>query len=47
MKLVSHVKKLTKAKSLFKDRKISYCFTFFKATMSFGNRRGYSRALAR
>ena len=46
MKLVRHVKKLTKEKSLFRDRKRSCYLTFFKAAMSIGNRRGYSRALA-
>ena len=43
---VRHVEKLTKAKSLFRDRKRSCCLTFFKAVMSFNNRKGYSRVLA-
>ena len=47
MKLVRCVGKLTKAKSLFRGRKRSYYLTFFKAAMSFGSKRGYSRALAR
>ena len=47
MKLVRRVKKLTKAKSFFRDRKRSYCFTFFKAAMSFDNRKGCSRVLMR
>ena len=46
MKLVRHVKKLTKEKSLFRDRKRSYCLMFFKAAMSFGSRRGYSKVSA-
>ena len=47
MKLVRHVEKLTRAKSLFRDRKRSYYFTFFKAAVSFNNKRGYFRTLAR
>ena len=46
MKSGRYVKKLTRAKSLFRDRKRSCYLTFFKAAMSIGNRRGYSRALA-
>ena len=47
MKLVRHVEKLTKAKSLFRDRKRSCCLTFFKVAMSFGSRWGCFRALER
>ena len=47
MKLVRRVKKLTKAKSFFKDRNKFCYFTFFKAAISFSNKRGCSRTLAR
>ena len=47
MGLLRHIEKLTKAKSLFRDKKRSRCLTFFKAAVSFGNKRGCSRALAR
>ena len=46
MKSERCAEKLTKAKSLFRDRKRSCCLTFFKAVMSFDNRKGYSRVLA-
>ena len=49
MKLVRHVKKLTKAKSksLFKDRNKFCYFTFFRVAISFSNKRGCFRTLAR
>ena len=47
MKLVRHVKKLTKAKSLFKDRNKFCNFTFFRVAISFSNKRGCFRTLAR
>lgn len=40
-------KRLTKARFHFKDRKRSGCLIFFRAAMSFGSRRGYSKALER
>ena len=40
MKSVRYVKKLTKAKSLFRDRKRSCCLTFFKVAMSFDSKSG-------
>lgn len=43
MKLARRTDKLTRARFLFRDRKRSCCFRFFRATMSFGNRRGCSR----
>ena len=47
MKLVRHVKRPTKAKSLFRDRNRSFYFKFFRAAIFFGNKKGYSKALAR
>ena len=47
MKSLRCVEKLTKAKFIFRDRKRSCYLTFFKAAMSFSNRRGCSKALAR
>ena len=47
MMLVGCVEKLTKARSLFRDRKRSGCLTVFKAAMSFGNNKGCSRASVR
>ena len=47
MGLLRRVEKLTKAKSLFRDRKRSYCLTFFRATISFGNRMGCFKVLGR
>ena len=47
MKLVKRVKKLTKAKSLFKDRNKFCYFTFFRAAISFNNKKGCFRTLAR
>ena len=41
-----HDQKLTRAKSLFRDRKRSCYLTFFKVAMSFDNRRGCSKASA-
>ena len=46
MMLVMHIEKLTKARSLFRDRKRSGYLTFLNAAISFDNKRGYSRALA-
>ena len=46
MKLGRHVKKLTRAKSFFRDKKRSCCLTFFKAGMSFGSKRGCSKMSA-
>ena len=44
---VRQVDGLTKARSLFGDKnRLSY-LTFFNATISFGRRKGYSRALVR
>ena len=42
-----HVEKLTKARSLFWDKKRSGCLIFFNAAISFGRRRGYSKASAK
>ena len=39
-----HAKKLTRARSLFRDMKRSCYLMCLKAAMSFGRRRGYSRA---
>ena len=47
MKFVRRVERLTKAKSLFRDRNRSCYFKFFRAAISFDNKRGYSKALAR
>ena len=47
MMSVRHVKKLTKAKSLFKDRNKFCYFTFFRVAISFSNKRGCFRTLAR
>jgi len=47
MTSVRHVGKLTKARSLFKDRKRSDYLTFLNATIFFGNKRGGSKALVR
>ena len=44
---VKHVEKLTKARSLFRDRKRSGYFTFLNATISFGNTRGCTSASVR
>ena len=47
MMSVRQVDGLTKARSLFGDKnRLSY-LTFFNATISFGRRKGYSRASAR
>ena len=53
MMLVRNVEKLTKARSLFRDRKRSGCFTFLNAAIFIGNkrvalglRRGNERALS-
>lgn len=40
-------KKLTKAKSLFRDRKRFSCLIFLSAVISLDSRRGYSKASAR
>ena len=45
--LVRHAKELTRARSLYGDRKRSGCLMCFKAAISFSKRRGYSTALAR
>ena len=45
--LVRHAKELTRARSLYRDRKRSGCLMCFKAAISFSKRRGCSRALAR
>ena len=42
MMLVRHIEKLTKARSLFRDRKRSGYLTFLNAAISFDNKRGYS-----
>ena len=47
MKLGRHDKKITKAKSLFRDRKRSCCLMVCSATISLGSSRGCSRASAR
>jgi len=47
MMLVRQVERLTKARSLFRDRKRFGYLTFFNAAISFGKRRGCSRASAR
>lgn len=47
MMLVRHVEKLTKTKSLFRDRKGSDYLIFLNVAISFGNRKGCSRASAR
>ena len=47
MMLVRRVEKLTRAKSLFKDKKRFGCLIVFNAAMSLGNNRGFFRALAR
>ena len=46
MMSVRHAEKLTKARSLFRDKKRYNCLTFLNATISFDNRRGCSRASA-
>ena len=47
MMLVGCVEKLTKARSLFRDRKRYDCLIIFKAAMSLCNNRGCSRASVR
>ena len=47
MMLATRVEKLTKAKSLFRDRKRFGYLIVFNAAMSLGNSRGYFRASAR
>ena len=47
MMLVGCVEKLTKARSLTRDRMRSECHIVFKVAMSLGNNRGCSRALVR
>ena len=47
MMLVGCVEKLTKARSLFMDRKRPDCLIVFKVAMSLGNNRGCSRASVR
>ena len=44
---VRQVERLTKARSLFRNRKRFGCLTFFNAAISFGKRRGYSKTSAR
>ena len=44
--LVKYAKELTKARSLFRDKKRSSCLMCFKATMSLGSKRERSRASA-
>ena len=44
--LVKYAKELTKARSLFRDKKRSGCLMCFKASMSLGSKRGRSRASA-
>ena len=47
MMSATRVEKLTKAKSLFRDRKRSGYLIVFNATMSLSNSRGYFKASAR
>lgn len=47
MMSVRHTEELTRARSLFKDRKRSDYLIFFNAAMSLGKRRGCFRASAR
>ena len=42
-----HVEELTKARSLFRDKKRSGWLIFFYAAMSFGRRRGCFKASAK
>ena len=44
---VRHAEELTKARSLFRDRKRTDCHIFFNAAISFRKGKGYSRASAR
>lgn len=44
---IRHAEKLTKARSLFRDRNKFGYLTFFTTDISLGNRRGYSRASVR
>ena len=47
MMLVGRVEKLTRAKSLFKDKKRFGYLIVFNAAMSLSNNRGFFRASAR
>ena len=46
MMLIRHAEELTRARSLFRDRKRSGCLMFFKAAISFSKRKGCSKASA-
>ena len=47
MMLIRHAEELTRARSLFRDRKRSGYLMFFKATISFSKQKGCSRASTR
>ena len=47
MMIVRHVEKLTKGRSLFKDKKRSGYLTFLNTAIYLGNRKGSSKASAR
>ena len=47
MKSGRHDKRLTKAKSLFRDRKRCCCLMVYNAAIFLGSNRGYSKASAK